>query len=231
MDYFLEGLKSAFFLLISFNHETYSAIYVSVYSTTLSMIFCLLFGLPVGFLVGFFEFHAKNVLKTFFNTMMAMPTVVIGLFVYFLISRRGPLGEFGLLFTIKGMAIGQFFLGIPIVIALTISAIEATDTQLKDTLKTLGASGLQIALTYFYESRFVILAVIVTAYSRIIAEIGIAMMLGGNIKGVTRTITTTIALETVKSEFALRIALGMVLNCIAFVTNSLLMYVNRSIHK
>lgn len=231
MDYFLEGLKSAFFLLISFNPDTYSAIYVSIYSTTLSMIFCMLFGLPTGFLVGFFEFTGKSALKTFFNTMMAMPTVVIGLFVYFLISRRGPLGEFELLFTINGMAIGQFFLGIPIVVALTISAIEATETQLKDNLKTLGASDFQIALTYFYEIRFVILAVIVTAYSRIIAEIGIAMMLGGNIKGVTRTITTTIALETGKGEFALGIALGMVLIFIAFITNALLMYVNRRIQK
>jgi tungstate transport system permease protein len=139
--------------------------------------------------------------------------------VYAFITSRGPLGEFGLLFTLPGIAIGQTILALPIVIALTASAVESMDSRLRITLMTLGADKLQLMLTTLREARFAILAGAVTAYGRVLTEVGISMMVGGNIKWHTRTITTAIALETNKGQFGMGIALGLVLLAFAFAVN------------
>ena len=166
-------------------------------------------------------------MRTVTDTLLALPTVVIGLLVYAFISRRGPLGDWELLFTVRGMAIGQVILGTPIVAAYTAAAIEGLDSRLRQTLMTLGASGGKLALTSLWEARFMILVAALTAFGRIVGEVGSAMMLGGNIKWHTRTITTAITLETGKGEFALGIALGVILILISLLLNISLTFLRR----
>ncbi|MDY6880688.1 MAG: ABC transporter permease [Desulfatiglans sp.] len=219
MDFILEGLIQAFGLLISGHDETYSAIRATVSASTLSIVACLILGAPLGFLLGHSGFPGKKAIRTIVDTLLSFPTVVIGLLVYAFLTHRGPLGGLGLLFTLPGIAIGQTILGLPIVVAMTATAVENLDRRLKHTLLTLGAGSKQVLLTTLWEARFSLLLAAVAAYGRIVSEVGISMMIGGNIKWHTRTITTAIALETAKGEFSMGIALGIVLMAIAFMVN------------
>ena len=227
MDYIVHGFSRALQLIFSMNEETWSAVAITIKLTGLSMAVTLLLGVPLGFLLGYFSFPGKGALRLVVDTLLALPTVVVGLLVYAFISNRGPLGHLELLFTIRGMAIGQTILALPIVIALTASAIEGLDHRLRLTLLTLGASGRQQAMTTLWESRFQVLMAAITAYGRIIAEVGVSMMLGGNIKWHIRTITTAITLETGKGDFALGIALGILLLAMSFILNALLSLLRR----
>jgi tungstate transport system permease protein len=227
MDYIWQGILRAFDLLLSLDPETLSAIGVTIRVSTLSILASLILGIPLGFLLGYRSFPGKRGVRLLVDTLLSFPTVVIGLLVYAFVSRQGPLGEFGLLFTLPGIAIGQTILGLPIIVALTASAVENMDERLRPTLLTLGAVKQQIMLTTVWEARFAILAAAVTAYGRIVSEVGISMMVGGNIKWHTRTITTAIALETNKGRFGLGIALGLVLLAIAFAVNLILAFLRR----
>ena len=227
MDYIVHGFSRALQLIFSMNEETWSAVAITIKLTGLSMAVTLILGLPLGFLLGYFSFPGKGALRLVVDTLLALPTVVVGLLVYAFISNRGPLGHLELLFTIRGMAIGQTILALPIVIALTASAIEGLDHRLRLTLLTLGASGRQQAMTTLWESRFQVLMAAITAYGRIIAEVGVSMMLGGNIKWHSRTITTAITLETGKGDFALGIALSILLLAMSFILNALLSLLRR----
>ena len=227
MDYIVHGFSRALQLIFSMNEETWSAVAITIKLTGLSMAVTLLLGVPLGFLLGYFSFPGKGALRLVVDTLLALPTVVVGLLVYAFISNRGPLGHLELLFTIRGMAIGQTILALPIVIALTASAIEGLDHRLRLTLLTLGASGRQQAMTTLWESHFQVLMAAITAYGRIIAEVGVSMMLGGNIKWHSRTITTAITLETGKGDFALGIALGILLLAMSFILNALLSLLRR----
>jgi tungstate transport system permease protein len=209
------------------NEEMRSAVAATFALTALSMAAALLLGLPLGFVLGYFDFPGRRLLRALFETLLALPTVVVGLFVYTLISSQGPLGGWRLLFTIWGMALGQTVLALPIVTALTASAIEGLDRRLPTTLATLGASGWRLALSCLWEGRFALLVAAMTAYGRVVAEVGVSMMLGGNIKWRTRTITTAITLETGKGDFALGIALGLVLLMFSFALNALLALTRR----
>jgi len=209
-------------LLVAGSGETYSAIFATLKVSSLSILSSLILGIPLGFLLGYADFPGRRICRTIADTLLALPTVVVGLLVYAFISRRGPLGDLGLLFTLPGIAIGQTILALPIVISLTAAAIEGLDQRLRLTLLTLGASGRQLALTSLREGFYAVLVAAVTAYGRIISEVGVSMMLGGNIKWYTRTITTAMALETNKGEFAMGLALGIVLLAIAFTVNALL---------
>jgi len=202
------------------DEQTWSAVITTIRLTTLSMFCTLIIGIPLGFILGYFDFPCRRALRTIVDTMLALPTVVVGLVVYAFISNRGPLGHWRLLFTIKGMAIGQTILALPIVIALSASAVENLEERLRMTLATLGASGWRMAATCLHECRFALLVAAVTAYGRIVAEVGVSMMLGGNIKWHTRTITTAITLETGKGDFALGIALGLLLLAMSLALNA-----------
>lgn len=227
MDFIAEGFIQAFRMLLTMDEETTVIVVTTFKLTALSMAGVLLFGLPAGFLLGYFDFPGKRAVRTVTDTLLALPTVVIGLLVYAFISRRGPLGGWELLFTVRGMAIGQVILGTPIVAAYTAAAIEGLDSRLRQTLMTLGASGGKLALTSLWEARFMILVAALTAFGRIVGEVGSAMMLGGNIKWHTRTITTAITLETGKGEFALGIALGVILILISLLLNISLTFLRR----
>lgn len=218
-DFLLDGLIQAARLLVQGDGETYSAIMVTLRVSTLSMIGSLLLGIPLGFSLGYFDFAGKKPLRTAVDTLMALPTVFIGLLVYAFLTHRGPLGHFGLLFTVPGIAIGQTILALPIVVGLTATAIESLEARMRTTILSLGAGRRQLFLTSLWEARHGVLAGAVAAYGRVMTEVGISMMVGGNIKWQTRTITTAIALETNKGHFGMGIALGVVLLAIAFVVN------------
>ncbi|MDC0335413.1 ABC transporter permease [Pseudodesulfovibrio sp.] len=219
MDYLLQGFLQGFVLLFTGNAETYSAIWATVGASTLSMFFSITIGVPLGFLLGHNAFPCKKIVRTCVDTLLSFPTVVIGLLVYAFLTRHGPLGGTGLLFSIPGIAVGQTLLGLPIIIAMTATAVEALDKRLPQTLITLGANPRQILWATVIEARFSIMLAAMAAYGRIVSEVGISMLVGGNIKWHTRTITTAIALETGKGEFAMGIALGMVLLAVALTVN------------
>ncbi|HOI81255.1 MAG: ABC transporter permease [Thermovirgaceae bacterium] len=219
MGYLAEGFRKAFIILFSGQEETFSAIFTTLKVSTFSIIVTLAVGIPLGFMLGYYTFPGKHAFRAVSDTLMAIPTVVVGLLVYAFISRSGPFGSFGLLFTLRGVAIGQFVLGLPVVVSLTASATEQMEDSVKMTLMTLGASPGQLAASSLWEGRYAVIAAAMTAYSRIISEVGVSMMIGGNIKWRTRTITTAIALETGKGQFAEGIALGIVLLAIAFAVN------------
>lgn len=150
----------------------------------------LLIGVPLGFLLGYRKFPGKKIVRTLVDTLLSFPTVVIGLLVYAFLTRHGPLGGSGLLFTIPGVAIGQTLLGLPIIIAMTSTAVEALDKRLPMTLITLGANSRQMMWATVIEARYSIMLAAMAAYGRIVSEVGISMLVGGNIKWHTRTITT-----------------------------------------
>lgn len=219
MDFILEGILSAFGLLLSGDAETFSAIKATLYTSSISILFAIIIGFPIGFILGFYEFRARRVLRLLSDVALAMPTVAIGLILYAFISRNGPLGELGLLFTLKAVMLGQFVLALPIIVSLSASVIENMDKKHYLNIMNYRLSPLNLILCVLYELRYALLVVIATAYGRIVAEVGVAMMIGGNIKYFTRTITTAISLETNKGEFAMGIALALVLILIAFVVN------------
>ena len=179
-------------------------------------------GIPLGFLIAIRHFRGKRGVITLLNTLLALPTVVIGLFVYALLSRQGALGHLGLLYTPAAIVVGQVILILPWVAGFTVSAVSRIDERYRRTAMTLGAGPLQTAIAILREARFGILGSVIAAFGRVISEIGIAMMLGGNIKGFTRTMTTAMALEHNKGEFVLAVALGIVLLAVSLAMNILL---------
>lgn len=219
MDFILEGILSAFGLLLNGDAETFSAIKATLYTSSISILFAILIGFPLGFILGFYEFRARRTLRLLSDVALAMPTVAIGLILYAFISRNGPFGELGLLFTLKAVMLGQFVLALPIIVSLSASVIENMDKKHYLNIMNYRLSPLNLILCVLYELRYALLVVIATAYGRIVAEVGVAMMIGGNIKYFTRTITTAISLETNKGEFAMGIALALVLILIAFAVN------------
>lgn len=221
MDLLVDSFRSALLLFLSFDAELVNIILVSLKVSFSATLIASAFGIPGGFLIASSSFTGKRFVLTCLNTLLALPTVVIGLLVYAFISRRGILGPLGLLYTQKAMVIGQVILIIPVVMTLTIAAISRIDQRYRMTALTLGASRNQMALVILKEARYGILAAVIAAFGRVIAEVGISMMLGGNAKGFTRTMTTAMALEYNKGEFVLAVALGITLMTFAFAINML----------
>ena len=227
MGYFSDGLQKAIDLLLHMDDATFSAIEATLTSTSCALVIASVLGLPLGFLLGYTNFPGKKLIRLVSDTLLAFPTVLIGLVVYVLITYRGPFGQFGLLFTVPGMVIGQSILALPIVVSWTAQAVENLDRRCRETLLTLGASSTQLALHTIREIRYDLGMVCVTAFGRVVTEVGVAMMLGGNIKWHTRTITTAITLETGKGDFALGIALGVILILISLILNISLTFLRR----
>ena len=228
MDFFLQALGSALNLIISLDGEVYLVVWTSIYISLLATLCASAISIPLGLVVGLKRFPGRDFLQHTLNTLMALPTVVVGLLLYGILSRRGPAGDWGLLFTPTAMVIGQCILIIPIIWNLSIAAVNGADPRLALTCRSLGASGWQQAWIYLREVRFGLLAAVVMGFGRAIGEVGVAMMLGGNIEGYTRTMTTAIALETSKGEFEFALALGLVLLTVAFVANGMLSRLQRN---
>ena len=221
MDLLIDSFISAILLVVSLDAEMISIVGVSLKVSCASTFSAALIGVPVGFAIAFSEFSGKHMVITVLNTLLALPTVVIGLFVYAFVSRRGIFGPLDLLYTQKAMIIGQIILIVPVVAAFTIAAISRIDTRYRKTAMTLGANRAQTAWIIFREARYGIGSAVIAAFGRVISEVGISMMLGGNIKGFTRTMTTAMALEYDKGSFTLAIALGIVLLGLSFGMNLL----------
>jgi tungstate transport system permease protein len=224
MDFFTDSFLSALILIKTLDPALLNVVFVSLKVSLSSTLIASAVGIPIGFVIAVTEFAAKRAVITILNTLLALPTVVIGLFVYVFISRRGIFGEFDLLYTQRAMIIGQVILIVPWVTTFTISAISRIDTRYRWTAMTLGANRIQTAMVILREARFGIVAAVVAAFGRVISEVGIAMMLGGNAKGFTRTMTTAMALEYDKGELVLSVALGIILMGISLGMNILLNY-------
>ncbi len=221
MNLLIDSLYSAFLLVVSLDTEIVNIVQVSLKVSATSTVIASLMGVPFGFFVAFESFPGKRMVITCLNTLLALPTVVIGLFVYGFISRRGLLGPLDLLYTQKAMVIGQTILILPIVATFTIAAISRIDERYRKTAMTLGANRWQTAVAVFREARFGIIAAVIAAFGRVISEVGISMMLGGNARGFTRTMTTAMALEYDKGQFTLAVALGIILLGLSFGINLL----------
>jgi tungstate transport system permease protein len=217
-----DGLVTALKLIISFDPEVMAiagrSLAISATSSTIAALICL----PLATVIHFNKFRGKRTLINITQTMFSLPTVAVGLFVFVLFSNAGPLGGFGIMFTPAVMVIGQVLLISPIMLGLTISALSGVDKSIADTAVSLGASRLQMAVVTIREARFAVLAALIMGFGRAISEVGLSIMVGGNIRGYTRTITTAISLETSKGDLELALALGIILIFIALVINIVL---------
>lgn len=214
-----EAFPSALQLLATLDPDVLSAVSISLRVSLLSTLLAALVGIPLGFLVATRPFRGRPLAELILRTSTALPTVVVGLWTYALLSRSGPLGVLGLLYTPAAMVFGETILVIPLMAALTVAVIGGADSRIEETALTLGASRTAAALTVLSEMRRGVLAALATTFGRLISELGIALMVGGNIRGSTRTMTTAIALETSKGEFATGFALGLVLLTVALLVN------------
>jgi len=227
MNYFSDSLLSALQLLIQLDPDTYKIVWTSVKISLIATFFASIIAIPLGIMTAISDFIGKRFIQQLLNTLMAMPTVMIGLFFYGLLSRQGLLGDFGLLYTETAVIIGETCLILPLIMNMTLVTVHSADQRLISTLKTLGANKQQQIIPILGECRFSILSGVITGFGRAIGEVGAAMMLGGNIQGITRTMTTAIALETSKGDFELGLALGILLLILAFSINFALQLINR----
>jgi len=219
LGYWGDSLLTAFELILGFDREVRMAVWTSLYTSSCSIAIAALLGVPIGLWLGLNRFRGRQLLIALLNTLMALPTVVVGLLLFGLLSRQGPLGPLGLLFTPLAMITGQTVLAAPIVANLVLAAVTGADQRIINTALTLGASRLQATIQLLREIRFGVMAAVIAGFGRVIAEVGVAMMLGGNIRNSTRTMTTAIALETSKGEFAFGLALGIILLSVALIVN------------
>ncbi len=219
MDYLLEGLIQAGVLIASFDPGVYQITWLTLQVSLGATFLASIAGIPLAVLLVESDFRGKESMITLINTLMALPTVVVGLSVFAFLSRRGPLGGLELLFTPTAIVIGGFILAIPIVVALSIAALKGVDPRVRETALTLGASRWGAAVRVILEARYAVVAAILAGFARVVAEVGSALIVGGNIRGYTRTLATAIALETGKGEFAFAIALGLILILLSLMTN------------
>lgn len=213
------GFVKALELIVTLDPEVMQiagrSLRIAVTSTVIASIICI----PIASLIHFNQFHGKRFLVSLIQTFYSVPTVAIGLFVFVFISRAGPFGGLGVLFTPTAIVVGQVILITPVLLGLTISALSGVDRALLDTARSMGASGWQMAVLVIREARFAVIAAVVMGFGRAISEVGISLMVGGNIRGFTRVITTAISLETSKGDIELSLALGIILILIALIVN------------
>ena len=228
MNYFVDSLSAAVELIFSFDADIYQIVFTSVLISITAAVIAASIAIPAGVTMALNHFRGKSFIQHILNTLMAMPTVVIGLLLYGLFSRLGPLGHWGLLYTPTAIIIAEAILIFPIMMNLSITAVQSADPRLVPTLTSLGAKPFPLIINVILTTRLAMLAALVTGFGRAIGEVGAAMMLGGNIEGFTRTMTTAIALETSKGEFELGLALGLLLLIIAFALNFILSWLNSS---
>ncbi|MDO9539171.1 MAG: ABC transporter permease [Methanocalculus sp.] len=222
MNEIIEGFRTAIELIITLNPEVIEISIKSIIISLSATLIASFIAIPTGSLITFSEFRGKQALVNIIQTLYALPTVLVGLFVFLLISRAGPFGFMRLLFTPEGMVIAQTVLILPILIGLTISSLKGIDTTILDALRSLGATKMQFLRSVVSEARYAIMAAVVLGFGRAISEVGAAIMIGGNIRGHTRVLTTAISLETSMGNIAVSIALGIILLLIALVINLLL---------
>jgi tungstate transport system permease protein len=219
METISQGFIRALSLIFSGDPELFQIIFLSLRVSGTALLLATIIGVPTGALFALKRLPLRGLVINLMNTFMGLPPVVVGLLLYLIISRSGPLGFLSLLYTPSAMIIAQTVLATPIVFSLSLAAIVAVDPVIRQAARTLGANPLQEALTLIREARYGITAGIIAGFGRVSAEVGAVLMVGGNIAYYTRVMTTTIALETDKGEFDLAMALGIILLTLSLVVN------------
>lgn len=227
MQYLLDGLADAVRLLIAGEPLVYAAAWRTAWVSVSAVTLAALIGLPLGVTLARTQFPGNRLLVLLFRAGMALPTVFVGIICYSLFSRRGPLGPLELLYTPWAIVFGEFLLALPIIVGITHGGIKSLDPRVSETAWTLGVSAWRRWCTYLSEARVAVMLAVLTAYARCVTELGIAMIVGGNIKHRTRTLATATALETSRGEFARGLALGLVLLAIALSVAVLLGWLSR----
>ena len=225
MGTLLQAVIEALRLVVSLDGSVLEYAARSLTIALVATLLASLLGVPAGVWLAEVDFRGKRVVVTVLNTLLSVPTVVVGLLVYAFISRQGPLGELGLLFTVPGIVAGEVMLILPLITAFTLAAVSRVDRDVRRTALSLGASASQALHAVVRESRFGILAAVIAAFGRVVGEVGVATILGGNADAFTRTITTAIVLEVNMGRFELAMALGIVLLALSFGINVLLQLV------
>jgi len=222
MDFVFSGVHEAFHLIINGDREVLSVTFLSLFIAVVSTVVAAIVSIPAGYYLATKKFFGRDLVRYIVDTLMALPTVLVGLICYAFISHKGPLGALELLFTPWGIILGDIILVVPMIISLTAATIGAVNPLAVETAVSLGATGSRTVLTILREATPGLAAAVVASFGRVISEVGAAMMLGGNIRGQTRTLTTAIALETGKGEFTTAVALGIILLASALLINIVL---------
>jgi tungstate transport system permease protein len=219
MDFLAEGFRRAWGLLVGGDPEVYGIALLTLKVAVVATAISCVIGLPLGYFLATRRFWGRRAALTVVNTALAFPTVVVGLLLYTVLSRRGPLGGLGWLYTWQAIVVGDVLLALPIAAALSAAAVQGVDPRVRRTAETLGAGPWRTAMTVTREARFALAAVITAAFGQVVAEIGAALIVGGNIRGQTRTLTTAVALYTSQGDFGMALALGLILLLLALVIN------------
>jgi len=227
MDFIFSAFAKALNLIISLDQKLVEIVFLSFRVSGLAVVISAFLGLAIALTLSIRDFTGKNIIVTVNNTLMGLPPVVAGLFLYLMLSRSGPFGFMKLLYTPAAMIAAQSILATPIIAGLSYAAIASADSSIKFTAITLGATPFQAAIKTMKQVRYSILASVLAGFGRIVAEVGAVLIVGGNIAGYTRVMTTAIALEADKGDFELAVALGMVLLLISFALNGFLFYFQR----
>ena len=227
MELIWEGIKQAFWLVATGDPEIWAITWLSLKISACATLLALLLGIPLGIMLALSQFPGRSITVAIINTGMGLPPVVVGLFVTIFLWRSGPLGFFELLYTPTAMIIAQVVIAFPIVAGLTMAAFQTLNPQLSLQLLGIGASRLQMLWLLCKEARLPLLAAVMAGFGGVISEVGASMMVGGNIRGQTRVLTTATVLETGKGNFEIAIALGLILLALTFAVNLLLTHIQQ----
>lgn len=222
MGLFLEGILKAFEMILSGDREIYEITATTLKVCLTAIFFSTIVGIPLGVLLGLKTFVGKKIVLVFVNIGMGLPPVVAGLYITMLLWRSGPLGSFGLLYTTKAIIMAQILVSLPIIIGLTSAAFQQIDQKMMLQIKALGATNIQRLGILLRETKLAIFAAIMAGFGRVLAEVGAAMMVGGNLKGDTRILTTSMVMEVSKGNFDVAIALSFILMTLAFMITFIL---------
>ena len=225
-----EATLHAFALLFSGDAALWHIVWVSIKTSVIGLLLATPPAVLLGYAIAMHRFPGRRIAVWLAQCALSLPTVLIGLLLYLLLSRRGPLGPLEWLFSQSGIIAGQFVVGMPVLLAFTLAAVQALDPRYAETARALGASRWRVMTTVLHEARYGVMAAVISGFGRVISEVGCALMVGGNIEGHTRTITTAIALETSKGDFAQGIALGIVLVTLALAMNGVLVLLQGDAH-
>ncbi len=227
MDLIFEGIKKAFYLLITFDPEVMGITLLSLEVSGIATLISLLIGISVGVTVALSRFFGKRIVVSLINTGMGLPPVVVGLFVTIFLWRNGPLGFLGVLYTPTAMIIAQTVIATPIVMGITLAAIQQLPQKLRLQILALGATRLQMVWILIKEARLPLLAAVMAGFGGVISEVGASIMVGGNIKGYSRVLTTATVMETSRGNFDIAIALGIILLLLAYFINLILTHIQQ----
>ena len=227
MNYILEGFKKGIILIFSFNEDVSVILKLSLFVSIAATLIAIVIGVPLGSIIAIKKFPFKKIVITLTNTAMGLPPVVVGLMIALILSRNGPLGFLNWLYTAKGMILAQVIIATPIITGLSLAAVQAVDPKFYQQILALGANTPQALCILIKEIRLSVLAAIIAGFGSIISEVGAVMMVGGNIKGQTRVLTTATVLETQMGNFDIAIALGIILLTMSFIVNLVLTHIQQ----